>query len=236
MGPLLLTPEWFYGYNIALELIFAIITFSVSFYAWKIYKITQERNLRLFSLAFTFVGLSYFARALLNLVVFLRLDDEVCLLMKIQDLYLLNLFGTYVYSILFLIGILLLAYVALKIYSLQTFILMFLLVFTSLYFTPFKTFMLYLLSTLLLGFIVVYYFRNYFNNKKMTTLLVLIAMILLFTAYVSYLLSTNNAWYYFIGHIMEMVAYLIILVNLVVVSRLGRSKNLDRTKNGKKKR
>jgi hypothetical protein len=45
------------------------------------------------------------------------------------------------------------------------------------------------------------------------------------------LLSTNNALYYFIGHIMEMIAYLIVLVNLIIVLRIGRT-----TKNGKKKR
>ena len=240
MANVLLTPEWFYGYNIVLEVLFAVITFFVSFYAWKIYKISEERNIRLFSLAFTFIALSYVARALLNLIILLKLDDEICGVIKLQNIYLLNLFGTYIYSILFLIGLLLLAYIALKIYSLQTFILLFLLVFTSLYFTPFKTFMLYLLSLVLLGFIMVYYFSNYIKNRKPTTLLVLIAMIMLSVAYVCFIFAMNNALYYFMGHILEMIAYIVILVNLLMILRFGnKEKKISEKKiqkNGKKKR
>lgn len=245
MASVFLTPEWFYGYNIALELVFAAITFAVSFYAWKIYKVSEERNVRLFSLAFTFIFSSYIARALLNLVIYLKLEEQICGFIKLQNIYLLNLFGTYIYSILFLVGILLIAYTALKIYSFQTFVLLFLLVFTSLYFTPFKTFMLYLLTLVLLAFVVYYYFRNYLRNKKVTTMLVLIAMMILATGYLSFVFAMNNPIYYFIGHVLEMIAYIIILVNLMLILRpekdiadikSEKSKLTKKSKNGKKTR
>jgi hypothetical protein len=233
MGNIFITPEWFFGYDIALELIFAVITIFVSFYAWKIFKITEERNLRLFSLAFLFVSLSYITQSVLNFIILTQLQDEVCNFVNIQSVYLLNLFGIYFHAILFLIGLLLLAYIALKIYSLRTFILMFLLVFTSLYFSPQKTFMLYLLSTMLLGFIVYYYVTNYWNNRKPTTLLVTIAMMTLFAGYLYFIFATENPFYYVVGHVLELLAYALVLGNLIIILRAGRKQKF---KNGKKTR
>jgi hypothetical protein len=234
MANIFVSPEWFFGYDMALEVIFAVITLLVSFYAWKIYKVTAERNIRLFSLAFLFIALSYITQSILNFVIMEQLEEKVCGIINLQSVYLLNLFGIYVHSILFLIGLLLLTYIALKIYSLRTFVLMFLLVFTSLYFSPYKTFMLYLLSTTLLGFIVYYYIANYWNNKKWTTLLVTIAMLILFVGYLHFMFATENPFYYVVGHVLELVAYLLVLINLLIILRAG--KKIQKQKNGKKTR
>ena len=123
-------------------------------------------------------------------------------------------------------------YIALKIFSFQTFVLLNILVFTSLYFCPFKTYLLYLLSTVLLGFIVYYYLTNYWNNRKTTTLLVPVAMTLLFVGYLFFTLALDNAVYYVIGHVLELLAYVIVLINLLIILRFGRQK----LKNGKKTR
>ncbi len=234
MGNIFITPEWFFGYDIVLEILFAVVAMMVSFYAWKIYKITDERNIRLFSMAFLFISLSYITQSILNFIILTQLQAKVCGIMNLESVYLLNLFGIYVHSILFLIGLLLLTYVALKIYSLRTFVLLFILVFTSLYFSPHKTFMLYLLSTTLLGFIVYYYIANYINNRKPTTLIVTIAMITLFAGYLYFIFATENPFYYVVGHVLELLAYLLVLGNLIIILRTGNKK--QRLKNGKKTR
>jgi hypothetical protein len=243
MGNVFITPEWFFGYDVLLEVLFAVVTMLVSFYAWKIYKITDERNVRLFSVAFLFISLSYIAQSVLNFVIMAQLQDEVCQAINLQSVYLLNLFGIYVHSILFLIGLLLLTYIALKIYSLRTFVLLFILTFTSLYFSPHKTFMLYILSTTLLGFIVYYYIANYVNNKKPTTLLVTIAMATLLVGYIYFIFAITNPLYYVVGHFLEMLAYMLVLINLIIIIKAGNninnagiasSKSKQRLKNGKK--
>jgi len=227
------SPGWFFGYDVVLELLFAVVTLLVCFYAWKIYKVTGERNIRLFSLAFLFVSLSYIIQSILNFVILDKLDDDITTLINLNSVYLLNLFGIYMHAILFLIGMLLLAYIALRIYSFRTFILLSILVFSSLYFSPYKTFTLYLLSTVLLGFIVSYYLTNYWNNRKATTLLVAIAMMFLFVSYLFFIFAIDNATYYVVGHLLELSAYVLVLANLLVVLRFGRRQKL---KNGKKAR
>ena len=231
MSNVFICPDWFFGYDIALELIFAVVTLMVSFYAWKIFKVTEERNIRLFSLAFLFISLSYIAQSALNIIILTQLEEEFCGLINLQSIYLLNLFGLYIHAILFLIGLLLLTYIALKIYSLQTFVLLFILVFASLYFSPQKAFMLYILSTTLLGFISYYYIANYWSNKKATTLLVAVAMLILFVGYLHFVFAIDNEIYFVMGHVFELIAYVLVLANLTVILKAG---NKRRIKNGKK--
>jgi hypothetical protein len=230
MAYIFTSPQWFFGYDVILELAFAVITLLVCYYAWKIYKITGERNIRLFSIAFLFISLSYIIQTILNFIVMEQLDEGITEFINLNSVYLLNLFGIYMHSILFIFGLLLLAYIALKIYSLRTFVLLLILVFTTLYFSLYKTFMLYLLSTVLLGFIVSYYLTNYWNNKKKTTFLVAVAMLVLFTSYVFFILGLSNPLYYVLAHILELSAYVLVLVNLLIILKLGKQK----TKHGKK--
>lgn len=232
MGNLFITPEWFFGYDIVLEVLFAIITLLVCAYAWKIYKITDENHLRLFSWSFLFIGLSYIAQSILNFLILVKLDNVVCGVINLQSVYHLNLFGIYLHSILFLIGLLILAYLSLKIDSTRAFTLLILIIFSSLYFSPYKTFTLYMLSSILLIFTSYYYLTTFLNNRKTTTFMVLMAMILLLIGNISFILATDKASYYVIGHMLELIAYVLVLVNLLIVLRVGKQKR----KNGKKAR
>jgi len=225
MGNVFITPQWFFGYDIALELIFAVVTLLVSYYAYKIYKLSGQNHSRLFSLAFLFIGLSYIVQSILNFLILEKLDDAVCGMINLQNVYLLNLFGIYFHTILFIIGLIILVYSSLKIENVGAFVLLIVLVFSTLYFSPYKTFMLYLLSTLMLGFIAYYYLENYWNNRKATTLIVLIAMIFLFISYLQFIFATDSSTYYAIGHLMELVAYSLILVNLLLILRAGKQKH-----------
>jgi hypothetical protein len=235
MGNIFITPKWFYGYDVVLEVLFAVITLLVSFYAWRMYKVSGERNLRLFSMAFLFIAISYIFQSILNFLIMEQFDDDLAGMINLNSVYLLNLFGIYIHAVLFLVGLLLLTYVALRIYSLRTFVLISLLVFTSLYFSPYKTFMLFFTSSLLLGFIVYYYLMNYWASRKATALLVLIAMILLFVGYIHFIFATDNPNYYVVGHLLEFVAYILVLINLLIISKAGKeTKGLQRRKNGKK--
>ena len=77
MAYIFTSPEWFFGYDVALELSFAVITLLVCFYAWKISQVTQERNIRLFSLAFLFISLSYIIQTILNFIIMEQFDEGI---------------------------------------------------------------------------------------------------------------------------------------------------------------
>src|SRR3989338_6048850 len=60
-------PLWFVGYNIALEFLFALVSFAVSHYAFKAHRISMQRPARLFGFGFLFIGIAYVVQPLLNL-------------------------------------------------------------------------------------------------------------------------------------------------------------------------
>jgi hypothetical protein len=63
--------------------------------------------------------------------------------------------------------------------------------------------------------------------------LVAIAMLILFVGYLHFTFAIENPIYYVIGHGLELLAYILVLVNLTIILRAGRK---QRCKNGKKAR
>ena len=62
MAGLYIIPEWFLGYDIALNLLFGIITLIVSLYAFKIYRLSSLKQSKLFGISFSFISISYFVQ------------------------------------------------------------------------------------------------------------------------------------------------------------------------------
>jgi len=59
-------------------------------------------------------------------------------------------------------------------------------------------------------------------------------MITLFAGYLYFIFATENPFYYVVGHVLELLAYLLVLGNLIIILRTGNKK--QRLKNGKKTR
>jgi hypothetical protein len=241
MGYLFVAPQWFFGYDMVLELIFAIITLLVSIYAYKVYKLSEEQPLKLFATAFLFISLSYFVQSIINFVLLAGFDDDISIFMNFQNVYLVNLFGIYLHSILFLIGLSMLAYVTMKVERLGPFLMFLAVTLISLFFSPNKAFMLYLLSSVILLFTLYYYLNNYIRIRKVNTLLMLVAILFLLLGYIQFIFSIHDNFmdspaFYVLGHVFELVAYVLVLVNLMLVLSKAKGGRSSRIKNGKKTR
>ena len=103
MAQLYFVPEWFFGYNIFLEIIFFLITMVVASYSFKVYRASSERNSKLFSLAFILIALSYFTLAILNLIFLSVIRGELRVLSLDEFTTLKNL-AIYSYIALFILG------------------------------------------------------------------------------------------------------------------------------------
>lgn len=224
MGYVFVSPAWFFVYGIIFEIIFAIITLIVSFYAFKVYKLTDQRQAKLFSTAFMFIALSYILQTILNLIILWKLDDMVVNIINLNNVALLNLFGLYAHALFFIVGLLILAYMHFKTDNIKILLLMVALVLASIFFTWTKLMLFYLLSSIVLVFIVINYFMNYVKNKTPNTLLVLIAMIFLLFGALHFLLAVDHEIYYVVGHALDFLAYMMILINLLIILNHGKKK------------
>lgn len=210
-------PDWFIGYDIFFELAFAFITLFVSWHAFKVYKITSQGRSRLFGIAFAFISLSYFLQSFLNYSILSQINQNICSALKLNNLVLLNEIQSYIHITFFLIGLLILAYMTFRVRSKAAFALMLALTFIPLFITATSQFLYYITSSVLLAFIVFYYITNYIRHRQTNTLLPLAAFVFLLFGSIHYLLSVNHATFYAISHMLELIAYVLILIDLILV-------------------
>ena len=150
MTNFMIVPPWFLGYNIILEAIFALVTLIVSRYAFKIHRLTEQRQLRLFGTAFLAISISYFIQSFLNLAILSNLTEKICHMVKAENINTLNLIGIYTYVIFFSFGLLMLFYMTLKIKDIRIFSFLLIVVLSAIFVSINVLFMFYLISSIIL--------------------------------------------------------------------------------------
>src|SRR3989344_190786 len=105
-----LIPNWFFGFDIAMEILFAVITFITAVMAFKINSVTKERKIKLFGIAFLLISLSYIVLGGLNFW-FVNLASEGFRMVDINEVQLIGVISLYLFMILFVGGLVTIAYI-----------------------------------------------------------------------------------------------------------------------------
>jgi len=216
--------NWFFGIDVIFELFFAITTLAVCLYAFKIYNLSKQGHPKLLAYAFLFFSLSYFIESITNFAIISKLNQNICTILKIKSVYALNLTGIYLHILLFTIGLVTLTYMILNIKDKKAYSLLLIISIFFVLSSTNKIYAFYLLSTILLIYISSHYLTNYIRNKQIKTLLVLIAFIFLLLGNAHFMFAVNHVPFYIIGHFLELAAYLLILLNLILVFKNGKKK------------
>lgn len=223
MERLYILPHWFFGIDIVLELIFAIITLAIALYAFKIYKISEQRETKYFGLAFLFFSLSYLIWAGINFFLLSVLSDESREL-NLVDIGFLNHLGIYLYIAALMMGIITLVYTTLKTESHRTYLLLIILTLASFIFSVNKAQPFYILSAVLFFFIFVHYLRECYHNKNRLTMKTTIAMGLFFLASIDFTFASSYYVHYVAVHVLHVIAYILLLSNLIGIIRKHEQK------------
>jgi hypothetical protein len=219
MVDIFLIPTWFFGYDVLLELAFAIITLVVGLYSYKVYKLSGRKQVQTFSIAFFLISVAYLMQSITNFLIISKLNENVCQVLKINSITTLNNLGFYAYMLFFIIGLLILTHTTIKAKNEKLYSLLFVITLLAIIFSTNKLYIFYLLASVLLAYMVWYYFNNYLKNKQAKTLLVLAAFIFLLFGRIHFLVSVNHGLFYMIGHFLELIAYILILINLILIIR-----------------
>jgi hypothetical protein len=214
-----LAPPWFFRYDVALELLFAVIALMVSIFAFKIYKVTNQNQIKLFGISFSLISISYFIQSIFNYLIISKAKENIYMIFKIQSIAWFDSMGLYAHIIFMTIGLAVLAYMTFrtkKIRILWLIITMSLLgIFLSV--NPFYTFFLF--STIYLVFLSWHFITNYLQNKQWKTLLIVVAFLFMLFGSVHFLVSVNHQLFYVIGQILELFAYSLIFINFYLVRK-----------------
>ena len=209
-----LIPSWFFGFDIAMELLFAFVTFFVAIFAFKISSVTKERKIRLFGIGFLLISLSYFVWAGLNYW-FVGLAQNGFREISLNQVAFIGIVSLYVYIGLFTMGAITLAYINCDNSRGRAYYLMIglslLVIASSLY----KLISFRILCIFIISFILYRYFEEYLKNKNKKTFLVAVAFAFLLLSNIDFLFLSVYYEAYVLGHILELAAYLLILVNLI---------------------
>ena len=218
----MISPTWFFGMDVVFQLVFTLVTLAVSFFAFKIHKLTGEPKSKLLGISFLFFAIGYFVQSFFNFAIISTLGEEICTLAKINSIHTFELFGTYFYMMFALIGIVTLAYMTTlntKTHNKKTYAILLVASLVGLFLSMNPVYFFYALSSLLLLFVVYYYAQNYSSNKKITSLIILLAFIFLLLSRIHYIFAANVATFYVLGNFLELGAYALILIDLLLMRR-----------------
>ncbi|MDP3881909.1 MAG: hypothetical protein Q8Q31_03465 [Nanoarchaeota archaeon] len=219
------SPQWFYGYDIILEVVFALITLAVALYSFKIYRLCGQRESRLFGTAFLLISVSYSLWAILNGFAVSELENARTIL-EIEKANIWRYLGVYAHIFFFLGGVTTIAYMTLKDKNARLYSLLFILVLAGVVFAEQKYLATHILSVILLLYIMLGYTNQYSENKNKKVFLTLLAFTFLFLGRFEFIFSPSKNVFYVVGHVLEFAAYLLILTSLIMVIKQGNRKKI----------
>jgi hypothetical protein len=216
-------PQWFFTVSILLNIVFALTTFFVSFYAFRVYRLSAQRGSKLFGVSFLLVAVAYIIRAIVNGFIAGAFDDNTFRL-TMAGVYTLSNLAVYSYMVLFSASLITLAYTTFKIKSCRAYTLMLLIVLTAIYYSCFPSLTFYIVSTILLLYLSSHYLNEYLKYKNKSMLLMMGSFLLLLASTIFFMYAANSYDYFILGNITEFLAYIGILTNLISVLKHGQKK------------
>ena len=216
-------PAWFLSTNILFELLFFIFAAAIAFYSLRIYRITRQRESRIFGLAFLSIALSRLALFLVN-AFFLTLTKGGLRVLEFEDIMSIKDIAVTAYVSLFIIGLITLVYLSLKIKNPKYYLLLILLSAIALVSGLNKSFLIYSLAFIFLVIISFNYINEFLKTKNKNTFLVALGFILLA---ISSLLLVIVADYlmprvYVAAYLLEVLGYVSIFSSLISILKNGK--------------
>ena len=218
-----IVPNWFHGYDVSFEIMFAVITLLVSLFSFKIFKLSEQKESKYFAVGFLLISLSYFVWAFLNLRLVSELKEGVRVL-ELKNLLIFSTVSIYVYMILALVGIIVIAYTTLKINNEIAFLLIVIPSIATLFLSNNKTLAFGILSSIMLLFIFVHFYLEFRKDNNLKRGLVMVAFLLLFIGNIEFSFVQNSYVHYVVRHILDLAAYVLVLISLIWVIKNGQKK------------
>jgi hypothetical protein len=214
-------PSWFYGFDIFLEIMFAIVALIVALYAFRVYRLCEHKSSRLLGISFLLISLSYGLWALLNMFAVSKISGAQTIL-QLEQANIWRLLGIYAHILFYLTGLVVLTYMSLKVKNGKVLWILLALTILTTSIVEEKHLVLYLFSSILIIFIILSYLEELIVNKNKKVLLILSAFIFLFLGRLDLSFSYASNAHYVIGHLLELIAYGLILISLITIFNHGK--------------
>jgi hypothetical protein len=230
---LVYSPKWFYGKDIAIDIVSIIVLLLVAFFSLRYYSLKKNKNNLYLALSFGTLALSFIFKIMMNFSIY-NMETETKQIGLLTLTYhvvessgTLFFLGFLLFQILTLIGL----YTLYSIYqkqSLSTNILIILLIIGLTYFSYTTYYVFHLVSALLLLLIIVQYLKNYIDRAHQSTLMMAISLGTITFSQLLFMLIGLNPQIYVAAEITQLLGYVGILTTFIMVLKSGGKKNKDR--------
>ncbi len=212
-------PTGFIRFDVIFSLAFAIVTALVSAYAYRLYKLTSQKGLALFSGAFLSISVAYIIQTIFNFIIRYRIGELISRLARREAVFPLKILSAYFYTIFFAIGLVLLTYMTLKTNKTRILALLLGVVILPIIITQQALRIFHITALVLLLFISYFYYTNYTKHKNLQSLLILLAFIFLFMSNIQFAISLRQRLFFIAARSLELVAYSCILISLGLINK-----------------
>ncbi len=214
MAILNIGPQWFQGYDILFNIVFAVVTLFIAILSYKAKMVTKEKKYSFFGSAFLLIAIAH-----LIFVVFALLRDYVGFLIEPFDFIFL------IHILLMLLAYTILLIVILKIENKKITSLIFALILLMVLFSYQYFIKFHIISFVLLVFLTWQFFRNYQNKRNINTKFVYVSFFLLACSHIFFAAIQTSVALYVAGEVLQLIGFILLFFMLMrLVLYNGRKK------------
>ncbi len=225
---LVYSPKWFYGKDIAIDIISSIVLFLIAFFSYKYYRLGKKRNNILLSASFSLIGLSFLFKILTNFTIYytkIRQSHFGFFIYSYKTVELSNFpfyFGFFMYRFLTLFGLYLLYSIYTKQRKTDMLIVVYLL-FTTTLFGMASYYVFHVSAFILLSIITSHYFRNSRKTESITNRMLSYSFLVISISQVLFVFIAFKTMYA-VAEAVQLIGYLMLLITLFMVLTYGKKK------------
>ncbi|MFA5259346.1 MAG: hypothetical protein WC402_04715 [Candidatus Pacearchaeota archaeon] len=226
MAAQFLTLGNFYGIDSLFEFLVIIVASIISLYSYKVYSMLKNKNFKYFSFAFLFIAISFIFKILSNLTILHRveianLNSVIVITSQFQYMRLIQFASFIIYKALYLLGALLLFFIATKTKKQNKIMFVYLSVLVIIL-SIFMNFVFYLTLVFILTFLTSYYYENYKKNRLTNSFLVFLGFLLLSISQLVLIFSSFRPIIDIFGEILMLAGFLVLLINQIKIKKAAK--------------
>lgn len=214
----------FYGIDSIVEFLTILVSFFISFYSFRVYKLIKDKHYKLFSIAFLLLGISFFFKILSNITFLHKIEIHEAnfvftVMSHLELMEVVNFFGFIFYKSLHLIGFLLLFLIFTKNDEKNKTLLYIYLSIIVVLFSIYFNFIFHITVVFILIYLTLHFFENYKRVENVNAFLVFISFLIILASHLFFIFSDVNGLFYLFGEVLLLFGFLSLLANQIKLKK-----------------
>jgi hypothetical protein len=216
------SPAWFFGTDVAFQVVFAAVAALIAGLAFHIHRRSSQKRPLYLGIGFGFISASYFLQALLNILIVAEVLNGFCQNLNHGIIIATSMIAVLIHMLLMVTGLCIMIYATFKNRNhTALFLILFLSTFTILM-SRNTLYAFFWVSAVLLISLFGHFLKNYWQKKKRSSLLIALAFLFIFLGMLDFGLVQRHYAFYVTSHLLELLGYGLIAVNFYQIIKNGK--------------